>query len=110
MLSNTSKAVSKAIWDKNLEIRYNEKYIKDEYGRLIHLNMAGKIRCPLLNRNISTIVCSKIMDKPDWPRGIDKNICSKCNCYIHVSISKYAKRRYERKTNSNKGNTPAIME
>ena len=66
----------------------NEWYIKTDQSST-KIELKGKIKCPLLNTNISSLVCSKLMDRTDWPRGIDKDVCKKCNCFIHLSISKF---------------------
>lgn len=83
------KPIIRSIFDKNLEIKYNEWYIKTKDGKWVHLNLQGKINCPVLNSSISSLVCSKIMDKEGWPRFIDSNICKKCSCYVYLSIKKF---------------------
>lgn len=88
-----NKDVSKSILDKNLEIHYNEAKTKNRNGRTVPLNLQGKIKCPILNQQISSIVCSMLMDKEDWPRGIDENICKKCKCYIYISIKKFQEKK-----------------
>jgi len=77
-----------SIYNKKLEIHYNEWYVRKD-DKKIKLELKGKIKCPILNSNISSITCSSLMDRTDWPRGIDKDICSKCNCYINMSIAKF---------------------
>jgi len=84
-----------SIYNKNLEVHYNCKYFYDKEGKKQHLDLQGKIKCPALNSSISSVVCSHLMDKPDWPRAIDNNICDKCECYIHLSINKYRKKPNE---------------
>lgn len=84
--------VTKAIYDKKLEIQYNEWYIHTPKGK-IKIDLQGKIKCPLINTSISPITCSKIMDRKDWPRGIDINICKKCDCYINLSIQKFQNKK-----------------
>lgn len=88
-MTNKSLEISKSIQDKNIEIHYNSKHIRNQDGQLIHINMHGKIRCPILNEQISSVICSKIMDKEGWPRAIDPDICKKCDCYINLSIAKF---------------------
>lgn len=88
-----NKEVSKLVQNKHTEIHYNQKYIKNPDGRKIHLNMQGKIKCPVLNQFVSSIVCSKLMDKKGWPRNEDPEICKKCGCFIHKSIKKFSKKK-----------------
>ena len=83
-----NEALSRSIQDKKLEIHYNEKSVKTKDG-LIKLELQGKIRCPVLNCNISSLTCSNLMSKPDWPRGLDEKICTKCNCFIQLSIKNF---------------------
>jgi hypothetical protein len=78
----------KSIYDKNLEIRYNELVVRNKEGKQVKIELKGKIKCPLLNTQISSIVCSKIMDRLDWPRGIDPDICQECNCFVNLSIKR----------------------
>lgn len=78
-----------SVYNKRTEIHYNEWYIKLEDNKHVKIELQGKIRCPLLNCNISSLVCSKLMDKEDWPRGIDKDICKSCDCFINLSIKKF---------------------
>lgn len=78
-----------AIYNANQEIHYNEYTFKNKAGSTVKIDLTGKIKCPALNSNISPIVCSTVMDKESWPRGIDLNICKKCNCYINLSIKKF---------------------
>lgn len=84
--------VIKAIFDKRSEIHYNEWYIHTSTGK-IKINLKGKIKCPLLNTSISSLVCSKIMDRKSWPREIDPNVCKKCDCYINLSINKFKEQK-----------------
>ena len=81
--------IMNTVYNKRTEIHYNEWYINTNDGKKIKIELQGKIKCPLLNSNISSLVCSKLMDKADWPRGIDENICKKCNCFINLSIRKF---------------------
>lgn len=78
-----------SIYNKRLEIHYNEKQIRTDKGIRARIELKGKIRCPLLNIGISSVVCSNLMDKPDWPRYIDPSCCKRCNCYVALSIKKY---------------------
>jgi hypothetical protein len=78
-----------SIFNKKLEIQYNEKYIRTEKGNFTKIELKGKIRCPLLNCGISSIVCANLMDKPSWPRSIDTTCCKRCACYISLSIKKF---------------------
>ena len=80
--------VVKSIYDKKLEIHYNEWIIRKD-GKKVKLELKGKIKCPVLNENVSSMTCSILMDKEDWPRNICPDICSKCNCFIHLSIAKF---------------------
>jgi len=81
------------IFNKRTEIHYNSWYIRTNDGKQVKIELQGKIKCPLLNTNISSLVCSKLMDKQDWPRNIDENVCKKCNCFINLSITKYKKEK-----------------
>jgi len=78
-----------SIYDRKLEVHYNEKTVYNKNGEQVKLDLKGKIKCPLLNEHISFIVCSHLMDRQEWPRGIDPDICKKCNCYVSVSIQRY---------------------
>jgi hypothetical protein len=80
--------VINAIFDKRTEIHYNEWHISTPTGK-VKIELQGKIKCPLLNESISSLACSKLMDRPDWPRGIDPEVCNKCDCYIALSIRKF---------------------
>lgn len=92
MPSENSIKLSRAIVDKHLEVKYNAKEILTPDFKVVKLNLKGKIKCPVLNTHIAPIVCSKLMDSKDWPRGINPDICKECNCYINSSISKFKKR------------------
>lgn len=92
---NKNEALSKSIQDKNLEVHYNEKIVKTKDG-LIKLELQGKIRCPVINQNISSLTCSNLMGKPDWPRGIDEKICTKCNCFIQLSIKNFQSKKKDK--------------
>lgn len=84
--------VTNSIYNKSLEIHYNEKYVNTPKGR-INIRLQGKIYCKVLNNRITPIVCSKLMDSPNWPRCIDPTICDKqAMCYIYKSIQKNSKR------------------
>lgn len=78
-----------SIYDKNLEIHYNKIVFRNKENQQVKLELQGKIKCPALNCNISSIVCSSLMDRTGWPRSIDSEICKKCNCFISVSINKF---------------------
>ena len=80
--------VINAIFDKRTEIHYDEWYIGTPTGK-VKIELQGKIKCPLLNESISSLACSKLMDRLDWPRGIDPDVCKKCECYINLSIRKF---------------------
>lgn len=82
-------ALSEAIQNAFREIQYNEYSFKTRKGEWVKIDLTGKIKCPVLNSLISHQVCSHIMDKETWPRGIDNNICKKCACYINLSIKKF---------------------
>lgn len=85
---DTKKFVD-SIYNKQLEIHYNEKHSKSKKGKPFKLNLQGKIKCPLLNTRISPIVCSKMMDDKGWPRNIQPNACKDCDCFINLSIKKF---------------------
>lgn len=87
------KALITSIYDKHLEVHYDEKRIKLKGGKDVKIQLQGKIKCPLLNSNISSIVCSKIMDNEGWPRKINPNICKECECYVYLSIQKFQERK-----------------
>ena len=78
-----------SIYNKRTEIHYNEWIVAPDSAYKNKIELKGKIKCPVLNTNISSLVCSKLMDKMDWPRGIDKEVCKKCNCFIYLSIAKF---------------------
>ena len=84
-----NKEMSRLIWDRNLEIHYNQKVIKPKNKDSVKIELQGKIKCPILNANVSSIVCSKLMDHNDWPRGLDPDICTECNCFVSLSIKKF---------------------
>lgn len=99
--------VTKSIYDKHAEITYNEKIIRLKDGKEAHIELQGKIKCPVLNKEISSIVCSKLMDIDGWPRAIDEDVCTKCKCFINLSIKKFqrgnnAKRRKKRRPEDKK--------
>lgn len=87
--------VIKSIFDKRTEIHYDEWYIHTQTGK-VKIELQGKIKCPLLNESISPLACSKLMDREDWPRGIDPNVCKKCECYINLSIKKFQDQKIKR--------------
>ena len=78
-----------SIYNKRTEIHYNTWYIKPAKDKKVKIELQGKIKCPLLNTNISSLVCSKLMDREDWPRGIENTICRECGCFINLSIQKF---------------------
>lgn len=83
------KKVIDSLFNKRTEIHYNQWYIQTNDKNTIKIELQGKIKCPLLNMNISSLVCSKLMDKDDWPRGIEPEVCKKCNCFINISIQRF---------------------
>jgi hypothetical protein len=89
MQSEQRRQAIKAIFDKRSEIHYNEWYIKTIDKKKVKLELQGKIKCPLFNTGITSLVCSKLNDNANWPRGIDPNICSDCGCYINLSIARF---------------------
>jgi hypothetical protein len=80
-------SVTKAIQDKHVEVHYNEKQLYVN-GENIHIELQGKINCPVLNSRISSLVCSKLMDQNGWPRNCDSCICDNAHCKIYKSIKK----------------------
>jgi len=82
-------AVSQAIVSAYREVQYNEYSFRNRNGERVNIDLTGKIKCPVINANISHQVCSNLMDKDTWPRGVDPNICKKCSCYINMSIKKF---------------------
>jgi len=97
MKTKKVNVVAKAIQDKHVEIHYNEKYINVN-GEDIHIELQGKINCPVLNSRVSSLVCSKLMDTLGWPRKCDPEICKHANCKINESIRKNVANRQDRKT------------
>ena len=93
MTTRDANKVSKSIQDKHLEVHYNEKKIRTREGKIVAINLQGKIKCPVLNQAISSIVCSKLMDKEGWPRFVDQAICKKCNCFVHLSIRRFSEQK-----------------
>lgn len=91
MEKKTSK-LSTSIQDKRLEVHYDEKYINTTKGS-VHVKLKGKINCPVLNCKITPLVCSKLMESSDWPRGIYPHICANFRCYIHNVISKSKRKK-----------------
>lgn len=87
-MATYNKELIDSIHNKRTEIWYNEWYSKSESGNT-KIELKGKIKCPVLNTNISSLVCSRLMDKEDWPRGIDQEVCKKCDCFIYLSIAKF---------------------
>lgn len=91
-----NKALTTSVYDKHLEVHYNEWFVRNRDGQRIKLNLQGKIKCPLLNSSVSSLACSSIMDRPGWPRDIDENSCKKCDCYIYISIRKFQERKHSK--------------
>lgn len=83
-----NKELIDSIFNKKTEIHYNEWYVRFT-DDLVKIELKGKIKCPVLNCGISSLVCSKLMDREDWPRNIDPQVCKKCDCFINLSISKF---------------------
>jgi len=83
------KPIITSIYNKKLEVHYNNWTIKNRENKWVKLDLQGKIKCPILNEYISPLCCSKLMNKDEWPRAIDENICKKCNCYVYLSIRKF---------------------
>ena len=98
----TKNTISKAIQDKHVEVHYNEKYLNIN-GEDIHIELQGKIHCPILNSRISSLVCSKLMDQNGWPRKCDSCCCDNANCKIYKSIKKNIATKND-KRNSQKKN------
>jgi hypothetical protein len=76
-----------SIYNKRNEVHYNEMPIYERSP--IKMNLQGKIKCPVLNYSISSVTCSKLMEREGWPRSINKDICKDCSCYVYVSIQKF---------------------
>ena len=95
-----NKELIDSIYSKRTEIWYNEWKIGP--GFQTKLELKGKIKCPVLNINISSLVCSKIMDKDTWPRNIDPDVCNKCSCFINLSIAKFKNMKPKETTNEQK--------
>lgn len=81
--------ITRAIYNKHREIQYNKKVITLKSGVDAKIELQGKIKCPVLNISVSSIVCSKFMDIKGWPRELDADICKKCNCFVNMSIQKF---------------------
>lgn len=81
--------LTESIYNKNLEVRYDEKIIRLKENKIAKISLKGKIKCPVLNTGISSITCSKLMDHPEWPRGINPDICSECSCFVNLSIKRF---------------------
>jgi hypothetical protein len=96
-----NKELIDSVYNKRTEIHYNEWYIKTDFSET-KIELKGKIKCPVLNTNISSLVCSRLMDKEDWPRGIDREVCKKCDCFISVSISKFQSMKPKEPTSEQK--------
>lgn len=97
------KELIDSIYNKRTEIHYNEYYIGPEInGFQAKYELQGKIKCPVLNTNISSLACSRLMDREDWPRGIDKEVCKKCDCFINISISKFQNMKPKEPTSEQK--------
>ncbi len=92
--------IAKTIQDKHLEVKYNEKTITID-NKQIHVELQGKINCPILNQKISSLVCSKLMDQNGWPRHSCSDICDQANCKIYKSIKKNVNIKNEKSTKTN---------
>lgn len=90
---NYNKDLVDSIYNKRLEIHYNEWYVRDKENKPVKIDLQGKIKCPLMNTQISSLACSKIMEREGWPRAIDESICRRCNCYVSVSIKRFQERK-----------------
>lgn len=88
---NDASKLIESIYNKNLEVHYNQKMIVTKTGN-IPINLKGKIVCPVLNSKITPVVCSKLMDSEGWPRAICPSICENAECYIHRSIQSNIKK------------------
>lgn len=84
--------VINSLYNKRSEIHYNEWYINTPKGK-VKIELKGKIKCALLNTSISSLACSKLMDKEGWPRYEDPDVCKKCDCYINLSIKKFKEKK-----------------
>lgn len=87
------KELINSVYNKRLEVHYNSWYFRDKEGKQVKLELQGKIKCPLLNTHISSLTCSKIMDRPGWPRSIDETVCKRCECFISLSIKRFQERK-----------------
>ena len=95
-MRNNKIDIIQSIYDKHLEVSYNEKKLKIN-GKTIHVQLQGKITCPILNYKISSLVCSKLMDNKGWPRHCDPAICDSANCKIYKSIRNNMKNKKNEK-------------
>jgi len=93
----TNIPLVKSIQDKHVEVNYNEKRIHVG-NREVHIEMQGKISCPVLNTKVSSLTCSKLMEQKGWPREIDECICDNAHCKIYKSIQKNMASRYDKNT------------
>lgn len=100
-MKNAEVTVSESIQNKHVEVHYNQKNIRVN-GKDIHIELQGKINCPVLNSKVSSLVCSKIMDQKGWPRACDPTICDSANCKIYKSIRKNVASRNEKRSAPNK--------
>lgn len=100
-MATYNKELIDSVYNKRTEIHYNEWFVKSDYSET-KVELRGKIKCPLLNTNISSLVCSRVMDKETWPRSIDPEVCKKCNCFINLSISKFKNMKPKEPTNEQK--------
>jgi len=82
------KKIIESIYNKQLEIHYNNWETKRD-SKTVKIELKGKIRCPVVNEQISSLCCSKIMDNEGWPRNINPEICKECNCFVYLSIKKF---------------------
>jgi len=94
--------IEESIQNSHVEVHYNEKTIRVN-SKQYHIQLQGKITCPILNQKVSSLTCSKIMEQKDWPRNVDCNICDRANCKIYKSINKN-KKKYDKNTKPKKVN------
>ena len=96
-MSRPNEQLITSIYNKALEVHYNEWYIRNKEGKLVKLNLQGKIKCPVLNSSISSLTCSHVMEYNGWPRNVDKEVCKKCDCFINLSIKKFQERKNQKR-------------
>lgn len=91
------QALIDSIYNKHTEIHYNQKTSILKGGKKVKTELQGKVRCPILNKSVTSITCAKLMDEEGWPRHIDKDICTKASCFIYLSIQKYQEQKREQR-------------